>query len=235
MLRFLFQEPPRTDSGLMLEAGNAVRTYIAASQKKAEASQGNANKHHRLAIWSQGFLDALNELEQSHYCSENYAKRIHSQFLEDMNVEELNDYRRFVYFYKNTFLRVFSILDKLGYFLDELLNLRTEEMKPRFSYFTVLRRLRERNDYAELEQQLYKLKVESSKPLDRLRNQRNTETHFINAEMLDDLNLREPVASRRIHVESAARNVQDIHTGFEMVCRTLVVVFTYITARLAKE
>jgi hypothetical protein len=234
MLRILFNEPKRKDSGKLLTAGNAIRAYLAvlhAQQSKVSQIQV---QHQRFAIWSQSFLDALDELEQSQYCSEQYAKRIHDAFLEQMSPDALDDYRRFVYFYKNAFIRLFSILDKLGFFMNEYFELKTETLKSRFSYFTVLRRLHQLHLHKSLEQQLYDLKTNNKEPLDRLRNQRNMEIHSINAEMLDDLSNELSTFSSRIHVENVKGNIEDLNIGFDMVCTTLTLTFTYITDKAAK-
>ncbi|MFD0696413.1 Cthe_2314 family HEPN domain-containing protein [Paenibacillus sp. GCM10027628] len=235
MLRILFNEPKRKDSGLLLEAVNAVRSYIRSLEANERTHQTSAYKrHHRLAIWSKGFLDALDELEQSKYCCERYAEHISKAFLEEMNPLELEDYHRFVYFYKNAFIRLFSILDKLGTFMNDLFEMKTETVKSRFSYFTVLRRMHEHHIHGPLEHQLYNLKMDYKAPLDRLRNQRNMEIHYINAEMLDDLMQQEPVPGEHIHVENVRSNINDLQEGFDMVCRTLTVAFSYITASDAK-
>jgi hypothetical protein len=128
MLRILFNEPRRKDSGKLLTAGNAIRAYMAVLNTKESSVPQIQVQNHRFAIWSQSFIDALDELEQSQYCSEQYAKRIHDTFLEQMSPVELDDYRRFVYFYKNAFIRLFSILDKLGFFMNEYFELKTESL-----------------------------------------------------------------------------------------------------------
>jgi hypothetical protein len=234
MLRILFHEPRRKDSGKLLAAGNAIRGYLAVLHAKESRVPQIQVQHHRFAIWSQSFIDALDELEQSQYCSEQYATRIHDAFLEQMSPDELDDYHRFVYFYKNAFIRLFSILDKLGFFLNEYFELKTETLKARFSYFTVLRRLHQLHLHASLEQQLYDLKTVNKEPLDRLRNLRNMEIHSINAEMLDDLSNELSTFSSRIHVENVKENIEDLRIGFDMVCTTLTLTFTYITDKAAK-
>ncbi|MBD0383439.1 Cthe_2314 family HEPN domain-containing protein [Paenibacillus sedimenti] len=235
MLRILFNEPRRKDSGLLLETGNAVKSYIRLLEANERSGSTSAMmRHHRLAIWSKGFLDALDELEQSKYCCERYAEHISKAFLEEMNPAELEDYHRFVYFYKNAFIRLFSILDKLGAFMNDLFEMKTESVKARFSYFTVLRRMHEHRIHGSLELQLYNLKMDYKAVLDRLRNQRNMEIHYMNAEMLDDLMQKEPVPGERIHIENVKSNVADLQQGFDMVCRTLTVAFSYMTASHAK-
>lgn len=227
MLRILFQEPKRVDEGLLLQAGTAIRSYIS----DLEAHPGPEPKNHRLVLWSKGFLDALDELEQSQYCCGRYGAQVHHAFLEEMAPDELDNYHRFNYFYKNAFIRIFSILDKLGYFLNELFELKTETLKSRFSYFTVLRRMHERHLHDSLEQQLYNLKIEYKGQMGRLRNQRNMEIHYINMEMLDELSQEHPKPGERVHVENVADHLRDLDDGYEMVCRTLTVAFTYISGR----
>jgi hypothetical protein len=107
MLRILFNEPRRKDSGKLLTAGNAIRAYMAVLNTKESSVPQIQVQNHRFAIWSQSFMDAVDVLEHSQYCSEQYAKRIHDAFLEQLSADELDDYRRFVYFYNNAFFRVF--------------------------------------------------------------------------------------------------------------------------------
>ena len=151
MLRVLFNEPKRIDSGLLLEAGNAVRAYMKHVETKEQSHLATEYPSiHRQAIWSKGFIDALDELEQSKYCCERYGEHISKAFLEEMNPQETEDYHRFVYFYKNAFIRLFSILDKLGTFMNDLFELKTETLKSRFSYFTVLRHMHEKHIHGSL-------------------------------------------------------------------------------------
>ncbi|WNR45635.1 Cthe_2314 family HEPN domain-containing protein [Paenibacillus roseipurpureus] len=235
MLRGLFNEPKRIDSGLLLEAGNAVRTYMKnVESERIHLASSDYTKFHRQAIWSKGFIDALDELEQSKFCCERYGERIRKAYLEEMNPEETEVYQGFVYFYKNAFIRLFSILDKLGTFMNDLFGLKTETVKSRFSYFTVLRHMHEHHIHGPLELQLYTLKMDYKEPLERLRNLRNVEIHYINAEMLDDLMHKDPMLGERIHIENVQSNLSDLQQGFDMVCRTLTIAFTYITAYVTK-
>jgi hypothetical protein len=238
MLRLLFNEPRREDTGKLLKASIVIKETISLLETRGKVSSPSQSpkdqlKARRLALWSRGFIDALNELEQSQYCCQRYASEVHKSYVEEMNTEELDHYHRFVYFYKNAFIRVFSILDKLGYFMNDLYDLRTEKIKPRFSYFTVLRRMHDIHHHQTLEQRLYDLKVEYKVPLAHLREHRNTEIHYINVEMIDDLG-QDPLLGNRIHVENVAKHVKDLQDGFDMVCRSLETAFTYISAGLRK-
>src|SRR5690606_214309 len=88
------------------------------------------------------------------YCAERYASRVKHSYVEQMGPEEEADFRRHLYFYKNGFIRVFSVLDKLGSMMDEWLGLNTGQIKERFTYFTVLREMRRKGRNLQL---LYRL------------------------------------------------------------------------------
>lgn len=185
----------------------------------------------RFEIWCQGIVDALNELEQSQYCARQFAQYVKQPFIASMSVEELDHYRRFVYFYKNGLIRLFSVLDKLGYFMNELFGLGTERIKPKFSYFTVLRNMRQHNKYSWLEQQLTQLKNEHRKTLDLLRNQRNMEIHFINVEMMDELLDENRRGGNRIKAENAEANMKDLEQGCHVAFQAAAIIFTYISKK----
>lgn len=233
MLRKLLNEPERVDEGVLLAAFQAINNYQGRLKKKpygrGKPAAGDEEMNYRLGLWAEGFIEALNELEESKYCAEKFAESIRSVYVEDMPEEELDEYRRHVYFYKNAFIRVFSVLDKLGYFMNERFKLRTEKIKPKFSYFTVLHRMHELGVVSELEQQLFDLKEDCSEPLQRLRNDRNMEIHHVNPEILDDI-LRAKHEARkddRQRVENLKGNLGDLQHCFDMVCRTVELVFRY--------
>lgn len=233
MLRQLIGEPKRMDQGELLHALRALEEYreklarLGPSGRPSKAQGSWAIP--KLEVWTQGFAGALDELEESKHCAEVYGKRVRSAYVEEMHEEERLDYRRYVYFYKNAFIRVFSVLDKLGYFLDELYALGTGRVKARFSYFTALRQMHERRLETELDNRLFELKQQYQDPLQRLRSQRNMEIHLLNAEMVDDMLLARK-ASRsdgRQRVENVLRNLSDLAQSFEMVCRTVTAIFEH--------
>lgn len=232
LLRMLFNEPKRIDQGDLLKAFEALDAYRAKLERlgpKGHPSKSqDAQAIPRLELWAHGFRSALDELEESKYCTEKFARFVQSAYVEDMKEEERDHYRRYLYFYKNAIIRVFSVLDKLGYFLDDLYGLGTARVKARFSYFTVLRQMHERKIELELEQKLFDLKNTYKDPLRRLRTQRNMEIHLHNAEMVDDM-LTAKSASRRDgrqKVENIKENLADLAVSFEVVCRTVELVFT---------
>lgn len=231
MLRSLFQESKRKDSGLLKETESAIAEYRRALKRSAEKNRSAdaAAERLRLDIWARGFADALDELEQSLFCASKYAERVQAFCVEEMSEAEQDDYRRHLYFYKNGFIRLFSILDKLGYFLNDRYALHTDKIKSKFSYFTVLRRMHETKALPELEAELIELKNSYRDQLARLRSQRNMEIHHLNAEIVDDM-LRakaRSVTDERQRVENLQDNLRDLAQGFEMVCRTLLAVFHY--------
>lgn len=231
MLRVLFNEPNRVDQGDLLKAFQAIEAYVAKLEQlgpKGHPSKvQGANAIPRLLLWALGFRDALDELENSKYAAERFARHVKAAYVDDMKEEERDHYRRYLYFYKNAFIRVFSILDKLGYFLDDLYMLGTAKVKPRFSYFTVLRQMHDKKIELELEQKLFDLKNQYQEPLRRLRSQRNMEIHLLNAEMVDDM-LSAKNATRhdgRQRVENLKEQLSDLALSFEMACRSVETVF----------
>src|SRR5690606_24701273 len=108
-------------------------------QLRSKYGTGNIeDKWIRLDLWASGTLVALDELEQSVYCSMRFAESIRSKYEDEMPEAERNDYYQHIYYYKNAFIRVFSILDKTGFFLNTMYELETGKVKQKFSYFTVL-------------------------------------------------------------------------------------------------
>jgi hypothetical protein len=227
MLRSLFGEPDRVDDGLLLEVFQAINAFAKRQERRAERLRSNSTKRRNWQLWAKALHTSLDELEQSQYCSNRFQKNVMHHYENEMNKSELDDYYRHVYFYKNAIIRVFSTLDKLGYFMNEYFRLQTQREKQRFSYFTVIRRMHVRKSHVRLEQRLYELKVKYQDPLNRLRTLRNTEVHWINSELQDDLKLAKPVDFDSQHIENLKQNRADLDQSIEMVCLTLKAVFQY--------
>lgn len=181
----------------------------------------------RLDLWANGLIVALDELEQSVYCSRKFAEHLDYRYEEEMTESDRLDYYRHLYFYKNAVIRIFSILDKTGFFLDTLFDLETAKVKSKFSYFTVLRQMHQRSVHTHLEQQLYNLKLKFREPLDRLRRKRNLEIHAMNAELIDDVWRSRQRFADRMEVEPIAENHHELMQGFEKVCLALQIIFSY--------
>jgi hypothetical protein len=226
MLRHIFGEVKRHDSGLMLKTNQALVRYLADLHTLESNGQTDLTKLRRWEIWVHSFMTAVDELEQGVYCSNQYSALVKKRNVEDMKLDEQTEYQRYLYYYKNSFIRVFAILDKLGFFLNERLHLNTEKVKQRFSYFTVLRQMHDRHIYSDLEQQLYNLKLQYSDPLNKLRDQRNVEIHSINYEAADDLfHSSKAGAYSWNHIENLTFNNQILLQCFQMVCQTIITIF----------
>lgn len=189
----------------------------------------------RIKLLAEAFIISLNELDQSVFSSDKYSKKIQTKYEEDMEAEELKDYYLHVYYYKNAFIRVFSILDKLGYFLNDLLDLKTEQVKPRFSYYTVLRQMYSLKKHSTLQKLLYNIKLEYKEPMKTLRKRRNLEIHYINVEILDDLYKTNDVSIEKVTVENLEKNMYILQKGYKMVCLSLIEVFDYSNQWLQKK
>jgi len=228
MLRMMFGEPKRIDDGRLKEAFDTIRAYAIRLKRREKRGELDAGSAGQLSIYADSFIDSLDELEQSVYCCRRFGGMVRSRFEHQMNEGERDAYHRYVYFYKNAFLRVFSILDKLGFFLNEALELRTEQMKSRFSFFTVLRRMQGHKFHSRLAASLYELKEQYGDPLDKLRSERNLETHAMNAEVWDNLKHAMKTGSRHTPIENIPGNVRNAELGFEMVSRALIATFSYL-------
>jgi rubrerythrin len=190
---------------------------------------------YRIEAWASGFRDSLNELEQSQHAADWFSRKVKKPLEEEMDEEELANYQRHVYFYKNAIVRVFSVLDKLGYFLNELFGLRTERVKPRYSFFTVLRQMKEAPGLEALYQEMQRIKTEYKDELNVLRNKRNTEIHYVNVEMLDDILQTRKHFTRANHIEDLRRNMKLLDQGCAMVYRTMETVFAWCIRLLADQ
>jgi len=229
MLRFLFDEQLRTADGSLAETFGQIDQFVNmlrkhAEEEKASAGRGTANK---LEIWALGLRSSLDELEQSCYAATKFAGAITATTCNAMNEQERLAYSRYVYFDKNAFIRVFSLLDKLGTFLNTLLDVKTEHVKAHYSYFTVLRVLRERRVHGDFTSKINAVKESCKEPMARLRNRRNTEIHYMNSEMQDDLIQRQRMYGQDLSLENIAEQSNDLANGLAMVLESLQLTFQY--------
>ncbi len=226
MLRVLFGEPPRQEQGQYLHTVNAIRDFNRQLRKTFNHGEVD-NKWVRLNVWAIGLHTALSEFEQSLYCSHRFGQLVSSSYLDVMTAEERADYYRHIYFYKDAVIRLFSLLDKTGYFLDLLYGLETAKVKQKFSYFTVLRQMHKTNTHKRLEQKLFDLKVKYREPLDKLRKKRNLEIHSLNAELIDDNWHTGTSFITRIRIEPIKVNSEELQHSMDMVCQSLTEIFRY--------
>jgi hypothetical protein len=217
----LFEEQPREWAGLSLETVQSIEKFALLNSNIAQRFPDRASRLHKYGIWAEGLLRSMDELEQSCYAAKHYVGQISHTHLDELSFNERLSYNRHVYYDKNAYIRVFALLDKLGTLLNELLDLHTERIKARFSYFTVLRKLQENRLHVELIKPLNELKERHKEALNRLRNRRNLEIHQMNAELKDDLTQTLAHYGERRTLENLMSNMSDLDQSWEMVQRSL--------------
>ena len=187
--------------------------------------------YRKYALWAQGLRRSYVELEESRFAAEYFASRLSAgKHVHELSPEERLDYDLYIYFDKNAYIRVFAILDKLGSLMNEMLRLRTERVKSRFSYFTVLRNMRYTHQHPELASRLGEIKERHQPAMDRLRTRRNMEIHYMNAEFYDDVRYlslweKEPL-------EDLEANIADLDEGYAMVSHSLRHSLSYLVKRM---
>jgi hypothetical protein len=226
MLRFLFDEPLREAEGTLAETFRLMDQFVSSLSKKM-AEGGDPHKLRKYEIWTLGLRSSLDELEQSHYVAFHFQHKITSSSVKQMTAEEKIYYNRYIYFDKNAFIRVFSLLDKLGTLLNELLDMKTERIKSHFSYFTVLRNMREKKAHPELTWKLNDVKEKYKEPMTRLRKRRNTEIHYMNSEMQDDLIQSSRMYGEEVKLENLAEQSADLTQGLYLAMESLLLTFQY--------
>ncbi|MBW4080954.1 Cthe_2314 family HEPN domain-containing protein [Paenibacillus sp. S150] len=227
MLRILLGEPPRENSGVLAEAMENMAKAASLLRKEMNTHEDRDHESRKLEIWTRGLISSLDELEQSWFAAAFFRKSVVAGYMDDMSPMEQGEYARYVYFYKNGFIRVFSLLDKLGTVLNSLYGLNTGKVKAHFSYFTVLRQFQLQNEHTALAGELEKIKNSYRDPIENLRKRRNAEIHYMNAEMQDDLWQRHQGLHDKIHLEDLDSHLEDLKQSLEMVCKSLAAAFRY--------
>ncbi|MWV46916.1 hypothetical protein GRF59_25220 [Paenibacillus sp. HJL G12] len=235
MLRTLLGEMPRHNNGLLEEAIETMFQTIQLLQKEIEKNEDPSHDFRKLEIWTRGLVSSVDELEQSWYAACFFRKQVKTGYVDDMNIQEQGEYARYVYFYKNGFIRVFSILDKLGTVLNELFDLHTSKVKAHYSYFTVLRQLHYLKQYPELAEELARIKDDYRSPLSALRKRRNAEIHYMNAEMQDDLWQRHQGLHDKVELEDLDKHLDDLKQGLDMVCKSMIAAYRFANELWAKK
>ncbi len=230
----LFGEPPGKPEGKWGETVEKMKQFAAMLHDRIVQGDDKDHRLRKAEIYTLGLIASLDELEQSRYAAQRFAGRIASATIEEMTPEETLDYKRYVYFDKNAFIRLFAVLDKLGTLLNVFLGLGTERIKVHFSYFTVIRTMRQRGAHPELSKALNELKEGFSEPMGRLRKRRNTEIHYMNPEMQDDLAQNDQAYGEQHRLENLQELQDDLSKGLEMVLDSLRISFDY-TGRLLRK
>lgn len=234
MLRFMFGEPPRVAEGQLLATFIEMEKFCNTLHKYILIGRDREHILRKIEIYSRGLLASLDEFEQSHYAATQYANMITTTTMSQMSEEERFTYYRYVYFDKNTFIRLFSLLDKLGRFLNDFLQLGTEKIKVQFSYFTVLRNMRNRSIHPDVSKPLDVLKEDNIDLLNRLRKRRNAEIHYMNPEMEDDLRQSHFNYDSVRMLEDIAAQVEDAKQSFHFVVASMEVAFQYANRYIRK-
>lgn len=227
MLRMLFGEEPREWEGKALETVQAIEKFIRLSSESAEMNPRQDFRLHTYQYWAEGLLRSMDELEQGIYAAKRFAARINHAQVDELSPQERLNYYRHVYFDKNSYIRIFALLDKLGTLLNSVLKLRTERIKAHFSYFTVLRNMRLNSLYPELSGALNELKERHQDALTRLRRRRNTEIHQMNAELQDDLEQTLINNGDGLRLENIKANIADLEEAWEMAISSLAYTFHF--------
>lgn len=234
MLRMLFDEPMRQNAGDFKTCIDQIEQFCL-TLRNGTYRNSAFPRFYRLELTARGFIQAYNELEQSMYCSKRLAEGLRAGSMEQMSSEELTQYYRYLYFYKNSFIRIFSILDKLGYFMNDLFRAKTERVKTRFSYYTVLRHMRKRNIHPVLNRQLHQYKGQYQEAMQQLRKKRNLEIHSVNVEIIDELVLKEKEWLEHHHIENIRSNLAELEQGYQMVTRSMLLIFQYANKLMKKR
>lgn len=214
---------------------DAIESFILQAGTFAKQFPNQAPRYRKYAVRAEGILRSLDELEESLYAARLYAGRITHYRMDELTESERRDYYRHVYFDKNAYIRLFSLLDKLGTLLDELLELQTaSRMKSQFSYFTVLRNMRVHGLMPALSPALDVLKERYQDTMTKLRKRRNTEIHMMNAELQDDLDAVGSSESNRGTLENISANLADAENGWRMVRDSLRTCFLYASGHIVK-
>lgn len=235
MLQFMFGEPEREPEGALAETCALMDQFAAIMKQRILKGNDPNNKLRKYEVWTRGLRSSLIELEQSCYAAGRFKEQIVSTSVKGMSANERLNYDRYVYFDKNSFIRVFSLLDKLGTFLNELLEMKTEKIKPHFSYFTVLRNMRERKAHPSLTWKLNEEKESAKEAMSRLRKRRNTEIHYMNSEMHDDLIQSQRMYGEEIRLENIDFQTEDLSQCLSMAVKSLTLTFQYACVLMRKQ
>lgn len=235
MLRTLLGEPPRRNEGVLEEAIEAMVETLELLQRQLDLNQDPTHDYRKLYVWTQGLISSLDELEQSCFAASHFRKKVKAGFTDDMTAAEKAEYARYVYFYKDGFIRCFAILDKTGTVINEIFDLNTSKVKAHFSYFTVLRQFGYAKVHADLAEALIRIKDKYREPMSRLRKRRNMEIHYMNWEMQDDLWQLHQTLQGKVQLEDLDQHLHELRQGMDMVCETIKTAYGYINALWHKQ
>ncbi|GAB1159304.1 hypothetical protein YWY31_53290 [Paenibacillus illinoisensis] len=235
MLRTLLGELPRQNEGVLEEAIESMVETLGLLQRQLDLNQDPTHDYRKLYVWTQGLISSLDELEQACFAASHFRQKVRAGSTDDMTIEEKAEYARYVYFYKDGFIRCFAILDKTGTVLNEIFNLNTSKVKSHFSYFTVMRQFGYSKMHNDLAVELIKIKDAYREPMSKLRKRRNMEIHYMNSEMQDDLWQLHQTLQGKVKLEDLDQHLEELRQGVDMVCETLKASYGYINKMWHKQ
>jgi len=213
----------------------AMERYLKLLEKLIRASGDGSRRLRTYEIWTKGLMVALEELEESRFAARLFGERVTAIVVSGLSEDELLNYRRYVYFDKNAYIRLFALLDKLGTLMNDMLQLQTEKLKPQFSYYTVLRGMRERGLHRQLSDELNRLKETYREPMNLLRKRRNMEVHYMNAELEDDLTQLYRAYGSEVKLENIAEQMNMLDLGLRMATDSVKLAFDYAARVMSKS
>ena len=92
MLRFMFGEEPMRWEGESLETAEAIEAFIRQARRHAERQPDRSRRYITYAVWAEGLLRSMDELEQSRYAARRLAERIPRGAPDELTPEERLDY-----------------------------------------------------------------------------------------------------------------------------------------------
>jgi len=217
------------------DALTAMERYLKLLEKLIRASGDGSRRLRTYEIWTKGLMVALEELEESRFAARLFGERVTAIVVSGLSEDELLNYRRYVYFDKNAYIRLFALLDKLGTLMNDMLQLQTEKLKPQFSYYTVLRGMRERGLHRQLSDELNRLKETYREPMNLLRKRRNMEVHYMNAELEDDLTQLYRAYGSEVKLENIAEQMNMLDLGLRMATDSVKLAFDYAARVMSKS
>ncbi|MHA7581913.1 Cthe_2314 family HEPN domain-containing protein [Paenibacillus vandeheii] len=235
MLRTLLGEKPRKNEGILKNAIEAMAGTLELFQRQMHVDHDPTHDYRKLYVWTQGLISSLDELEQSCFAASHFRQKVKAGSTDDMTLPEKAEYARYVYFYKDGFIRCFAILDKLGTVLNEIFELNTTNVKTHYSYFTVLRQFGYDKLHHDLANELIQIKDSYREPMSKLRKRRNMEIHYMNSEMQDDLWQLHQTLQGKVKLEDLDQHLLELRQGVDMVCETLKAAYGYINKKWHKQ
>jgi len=99
----------------------------------------------------------------------------------------------------------------------------------------VLRQFNITKEHTALVGQLDQIKDAYREPLQNLRKRRNSEIHYMNSEMVDDLWQRHKGLNEKVKLEDLDVHLLELKQGLNMVCKSLSAAYMYSLDQWSKN